>query len=186
MVVDFFAALNEDPKEELGDMWDVILERRAAFQKVQAACLAELKPIDWQINTTRLDRLSCANCGSSLIGQDDPKNTEAESFHAKCAQCGEVFDVEDSISMVVDAAFGVDDYLAAKEGREPVINNCPDCAIPNGYVQNGDVNGCIVCGFVLDETCARCGDNITLDDYVMLESGLCSYCNHMSEKIMRE
>ena len=186
MVVDFFAALREDPREALGDTWDVILERRAAFRKVQLACLGELETIDWQISTTGLDRLSCINCGSSLVGQDDPENTEAESFHAKCVQCGKVFDVEHSIRMVVDAAFAVDAYIAAKESEESVINDCPHCAMPHGYVQNGDVNGCIACGFVLDETCARCGDSITLDDYVMLEGGLCSYCNHMSEKVMRE
>lgn len=186
MVVDFFTTLGEDPKEELGDTWDVILERRAAFNKVQAACVAELETIDWQISITGLDRLSCTNCGSSLIGQNDPENTEAESFHAKCAQCGQAFDVEDSIRMIVNAAFGIDDYIAAKEGGEPVVNDCPNCAMPSGYVQNGDVDGCVACGFVLDETCARCGDGITLDDYVMLDSGLCSYCNHMSEKVMRE
>jgi len=186
MVVDFFAILVEDPKVELGDTWDVILERHDAFKKVQAVCLAEIALIDWNIEPGNLDRMSCPNCGSSLIGQEESGNTDVGSFHAKCAQCGEVFDAEDSIRMVVDAAFGADNYIAAKEGGEPVVNDCPNCAISDAYVQNGEANGCIACGFVLDESCVRCGAGITLDEYTVLDSGLCGYCNHMSEKVMRE
>ncbi len=186
MVVDFFAILGEDPKEELGDTWDVILKQHAAFKKVQDGCLAELAPIKWHVEPGALDRMSCPNCGSSLIGQENPGNDNAEGFNAKCAQCGDVFDVPDSLRMVVDAAFGADDYIAATDGGEPVFNDCPHCTMPDAYVQNGEANGCIACGFVLDESCVQCGAVITLDEYTTLDSGLCGYCNHMSEKAMRE
>ena len=186
MVVDFFTILGEDPKAELGDTWDVILERHDVFKKMQAVCLTELATIEWHIEPANLDRMFCPNCGSSLIWQEDLGNQVVESFHAKCAQCGEVFDHEDSIRMLVDAAFWVDDYIAATEGGEPVLNNCPNCALPDAYVQNGEANGCIACGFVLDESCTRCGTGITLDEYSMLDTGLCGYCNYIYEKAMRE
>lgn len=46
MIVDFFAILGKDPKEELNSAWDAILERRTAFEKVQKACLEELDNIN--------------------------------------------------------------------------------------------------------------------------------------------
>lgn len=58
--------------------------------------------------------------------------------------------------------------------------------MPDAYVQYGDANGCIACGFVLDESCSRSGASIALDEYTMLDSGLYGYCNHMSEKVVRE
>lgn len=186
MVVDFFDILGEDPKNELDGAWDVILEKRTAFEKVQRRCLGELKFIRWPRPVERLDRMACENCGSSLIGQEDPANNYPESFHAKCAQCGEVSSVESSIRMLVKASFEVDDYIAAKDGAEPVINDCPECAISGVYVQDGEVNVCFACGFALKETCFRCGNGITLDEYTILNNGLCGYCSHISEKVMRE
>ena len=88
MVVDFFAILGEDPKEELGATWDTILAKREAFVKVQSACIASLEKIDWPGPVSDLDRMSCQNCGSSLIGQEDETNTDAQSFEAHCSHCG--------------------------------------------------------------------------------------------------
>lgn len=115
--------MGEDPEAELGDTWDVILERHNAFKKVQAVCLAELAPIDWPVEPCNLDGMSCANCGSSLISQEDTGKTNEKYLHAKCAQCSGVFDADGSIRMVADVAFGADNYGAATEGGEPIVND---------------------------------------------------------------
>jgi len=78
------------------------------------------------------------------------------------------------------------DYIAAKEGAEPVVNDCSDCAMSGTYVQNGEVNTSFACAFSLVEACRFCGNGITPGEYAMLDNGLCGYCSHRADKIMRE
>ncbi len=88
--------------------------------------------------------------------------------------------------MAVVASFGADDYIAAKEGLEPVIHDCPYCDSSNTFVQNSEVNMCFDCGFVLDESCSICGTSLTLEEYTMLDNGYCGSCSYGMARAMRD
>ena len=185
MVVDFFSILKEDPQALLADVWDTNLEQREAFEKVQKQCLASLEVVGWPTEVSRLDRMACSNCGSSLVGQSDPENTDREHVISKCYQCGEEFGLERSMEMVVAAAFGIDAYILAKEGMNSPIADCPECGA-TAYVENGEVSICFACGESVAGKCTRCGTYIDVNEYNPDHPELCSYCAHMWEKVMRE
>lgn len=145
MVVDFFKILGEDPQEYLQDVWETILAERAAFEKVQTACLASWEPVEWPADIEHLDRMNCPNCQSSLIGQADAENTDQEAVDGKCFQCGEEIVFEKMMELVVKASYEISAYLMAKEGLAPAVANCPHCSA-TAYVETGEDSICFVCG----------------------------------------
>jgi len=103
MIVDFLVILGEEPQEHLGQVWTTILEQKEAFEKVQQSCLNGLEMVDWPAAVSDMDRMSCPNCGSSLIGQADPENKDHQHVVGKCYQCGKEIDFEKMVVMVVGA-----------------------------------------------------------------------------------
>lgn len=184
MVVDFFNLLEEDPQTKLAGVWDTILEQREAFERVQQRCLDSLQNVDWPAEVSRLDRLACPDCGSSLVGQADPDNDDHEHVVGKCHQCGEEIGFEKMMEVVVTASYEIDAYIRAKEGLDSSIATCPHCGV-DAYVENGEVSVCFACGETLDD-CTRCGTRINVNEYNHDHPELCSYCAHMWEKVMRE
>lgn len=185
MVVDFFNILGEDPQTELASVWGTILEQRGAFEKVQKKCLNSLESVDWPAEVSDLDRMACPNCGSSLVGQSDPDNEDHEHVVGKCYQCGEEVPFEKMMEMVVAASYEVDAYIMAKEGLNSAIADCPECGAP-AYVETGETSVCFVCGESVAGECIRCGAGIDVHEYNWDHPNLCSYCAHISEKVMRE
>ncbi|QPM89112.1 hypothetical protein [Pseudooceanicola algae] len=185
MVVDFFNLLGEDPHDHLADVWDTLLAQRAAFEKVQKKCLASLEIVDWPAVVTDLDRMECPQCSSSLIGQADPDNADREDVIGKCYQCGEEIPFETMMQMVVNTSYEISAYIMAKEGLNPAITDCPECW-SSTYVETGEASVCFTCGESVSGECARCSTDITVFEYNPDYPDLCSYCAHMSEKIMRE
>lgn len=145
MVVDFFKILDEDPQEYLQDIWATILAERAAFEKVQVACLASWEPVEWPADVEHLDRMNCPNCRSSLIGQADPENMDHEAVNGRCFQCGEEIGFEKMMELVVKASYEISSYLMAKEGLSPAVADCPHCTA-TAYVETGEDSICFVCG----------------------------------------
>lgn len=185
MVVDFCGILAEDPQHHLGEVWDTILKQRAAFDKVQAKCIASLESVDWPADVFNLDRLVCPECGSSLLGQEDPENDDREDVIGKCHQCSEEIAFEKTMELIVTASYEVDAYIMAKEGLNPAITDCPEC-MAAAYVETGDVSVCFVCGESVAGECIRCSTPIDVHEYNFESPELCSYCAHMAEKVMRE
>ena len=185
MVVDFCAILAEDPQHHLADVWDTILTQRTAFEKVQAKCIASLENVDWPADVFNLDRLVCPECGSSLLGQEDPENDDRENVIGKCHQCGEEIPYEKTMELIVTASYEVDAYIMAKEGLNPGITDCPECFAP-AYVETGEVSVCLVCGESVAGECIRCSTHIDAHEYNFESPNLCSYCAHMAEMVMRE
>jgi hypothetical protein len=185
MVVDFCAIIEEDPQLVLADVWGTILEQREAFEKVQKRCLASLDVVNWPAGVSRLDRMACPICGSSLLGQSDPANTDHEHVVGRCFQCGEEIGFESFMEMVVAAAFEIDAYIMAKEGLNSPIADCPECGA-SAYVEDGEVSICFVCGESVASECVRCSTTIDVNEYNPDHPELCSYCAHMYEKVMRE
>jgi hypothetical protein len=185
MVVDFFAILEEEPQAHLADVWGTILEQREAFEKVRKRCLDSLEVVKWLAEVSDLDRMSCPNCGSSLIGQSDAGNTDHEYVTGKCFQCGEEIAFEKMMEMVVAASYELDAYIMAKDGLNSPIADCPECGV-TAYVETGGVSICFACGESVAGECARCGADIDVNEYNYDYPNLCSYCAHMSHKVMRE
>ena len=185
MVVDFCELLGEDPQEHLSEVWDTILDQRAAFKKVQEKCLVSLEGVQWPGEVSNLDRMACRNCGSSLIGQEDPENKEWEHVSGKCYQCGDTFQFEELMMMVVRTSYEVDSYLMAKEGLEPAITDCPECG-HTSYVETGSESVCFCCGQSVAGEYARCSTRIDAHDYSLDYPGLCSHCGHLAGKVAEE
>lgn len=185
MVVDFFAIIEEDPQLLLADVWGTILEQRDAFEKVQKQCLDGLAVVKWPTGVSRLDRMACPICSSSLLGQHDPANTDHKQVIGRCFQCGEEIDFENFMELIVAASFEIDSYMMAKDGLNSPIANCPECGA-SAYVEDGVVSICFVCGKSVAGECARCGTRIDVNEYNYDHPEFCSYCAHMYDKVMRE
>lgn len=186
MIVDFFKILGEDPQENLADVWETIIAERATFEKVRTSCLESWKDVEWPPPPVNdLDKMSCPACQSSLVGQADTNNTGHEYIEGKCFQCGEEIDREKMMEMVVQASYEIDAYIMAKDGLNPPIGNCPECAV-EAYVDQGDISVCFACGESIGGECVRCSTGIDLNEYNPDYPNLCSYCAHMCEKVMRE
>jgi hypothetical protein len=185
MIVDFFALLKEDPQEHLADVWDTIIAERKTFEKVRQACLESWEPVDWPAPVQNLDRMSCPNCKSSLVGQSSPENTDYQAVDGKCFQCGHEVDRERMMEMVVAASYEVAAYVMAKEGLNPAVATCPACC-SNAYVDDGEYSVCFACGESIAGECARCSTTIDINEYSPDYPDLCSYCAHIWEKVMRE
>ncbi|MBW8640396.1 hypothetical protein K1W69_24605 [Hoeflea sp. WL0058] len=185
MMVEFFGILGENPQELLDEVWETILEQKAAFDKIQADCLASWEAVQWKESVERLDLLACPECGSSLVAQLDRENTEHHEIMCKCFRCGNESNHEKSIEMVVEACFEVDAYLMAKEGMNSPINTCPSCGLDT-YVETGDISFCYNCEESVSGTCARCGNGIDIHEYSPDHEELCSYCAYQWEKMRDE
>ncbi|SFU00161.1 hypothetical protein [Mesorhizobium sp. YR577] len=185
MIIDFFEILNEDPQSTLADVWDTILEEKDAFDRVQKSCVDSLLHVNWPGEVRDLDQMSCPKCASSLIGQADRENTDSDYIKGKCFQCGEEFNQQEIVEMVVATSYEIDSYLAAKNGEGSPIADCPECGAAT-YVENGEASICFSCKETVAGRCSRCGTAITVHEYNPEYPELCGYCAHVLEKVMRE
>jgi len=185
MIIDFFETLGDDPQDQLADVWDTILEETAAFNKVQEACVSSLMKVNWPGAVSHLDKLSCRECASSLIGQLDRDNTDSALTTGKCFQCGEEYYHEQIVEMVVGATYDFDTYLAAKNGESSPVATCPNCGVDT-YVEDGEVQICFSCSETFGGQCDRCGESISIHDYNPDNPAFCSYCAHVWEKVIQE
>lgn len=185
MIIDFFETLKEDPQDVLENVWDTILEEANTFRKVQQSCKDSLMNLSWPGEVLNLDHISCRNCTSSLIGQVDRSNTNVTGAIGKCFQCGQEYDEENLVEMVVLASYQIDAYYAAKNGESSPINTCPNCNAET-YVENGEISVCFACKETVGGECSRCSTDITVHEYNPDHPELCSYCAHVWEKMVRE
>ena len=185
MVVDFCGILEEDPQTQLADVWDTILEQHDAFEKVKKKCLASLEAVEWPAEVSKLDRMACPECASSLIGQVEQENTDHEQVVGKCYQCGEEIAFETMMELVVKASYELDAYIMAKEGLNTPYGHCPECSA-EAYVEDGETSLCFACGESIAGECVRCSNSIDLNEYNPDHPNLCSYCVYQWEKVMRE
>lgn len=185
MIIYFLEILKEDPQNVLKGVWDTILEETNTFNMVQENCVDSLLRLNWPGEVQDLDCMSCRNCGSSLIGQTDRDNTNIEAADVKCFQCGQKYDQQQFTEMVVLASYGVDAHYAAMRGGSSPIGTCPNCNA-EAYVENGEVSVCFYCKTTIAGICTRCNACITVHEYNYDYPGLCSYCAHICEKVMKE
>lgn len=181
LVEGFCEILDRSPAQLLGAAWETMLEEERFFKAQKAACYATLAPLPWHDELSADVKLSCPHCGSALLYQSDASNDDPSSIEGKCRACDGDVAAEHFVQIVVEAIHGGDDFLAAKDGGEPIINDCPDCGQP-AYVQSGDIDVCYFCGERAASECARCGSPMSVNDVSVHSPRFCTYCYHMMSK----
>lgn len=179
VVAELFRLLDEQPAAVLGAAWPVMLGARALFEAERAACEKTFEAIDWESNVLASVRLLCPGCGSELVAQRDPENTDRQSADATCRACGMEIPAQELIEHALEQHLELETYEAARDGAESPLNTCPECGV-TAYV-SGEEEGCVWCGEVLGE-CARCSAPLTPNTVDYDNHNVCDYCGHMMSK----
>lgn len=172
--------LQEDPVALIGEpAWTRLYENQQVFEKELAACRISLNAINWSSGAQGLaDHVSCPDCGSKLVRQQDDQNTDQVEAVFLCTACGEETSDRDMILHALDEAYGADAYISVKDGGDPPVIDCPECG-EEGYVAK--IGACALCDFAMpeDAECAVCGNALSPEEYGEYGS-LCSYHAHVA------
>jgi DNA-directed RNA polymerase subunit M/transcription elongation factor TFIIS len=181
IVADLFRLCKEDPSTVLGDAWPVMLDVKAFYDKELAECRATFDDIDWQSASMAEAERVCPKCGSYLVEQKKPSNTDHQSADVKCRACGAKSTAEKLIVHSLAAHFQYEHHVAVKDGGEEPLHHCPECG-SEAYVIYEE-NACAYCGFSLEgQTCGRCGETLTPYTVSADNNGFCSYCDYQMSK----
>ena len=180
LVQGFFAILDIDPASTLGDAWTIMLEEEAFFENQKTEADATFDKLPWP-GLSNTHAWSCPDCASSLIRQVDPDNGEPWNIQGRCIACGKTLTPEETVKLIVEAEYGGEDYVAAKDGGEAVINDCHECFNPT-YVVSDEVNKCLLCGDEVDGKCALCSTGLSVHNRSVNNSSLCDYCDYRMSK----
>jgi len=154
IVQGFFYFLGKSPENDLGETWKVMLSEEKFFSQQKKDCDQSFEKIDWYNKLESTDSIACLNCGSSLICQEDSQNANPELIDGKCRGCGATYSAEKTIEIMLSAAFWAAGHIAAMEGSEGPIYNCPECDLDT-YVQDGTFNVCFFCKYTDNGNCIR-------------------------------
>jgi hypothetical protein len=179
VVVDLLRLAEEEP-HILGEAWPIMLEVQALHKRELAACRKTFDNIEWHSTILAEAALLCLNCGSYLVAQDDPSNTKIGLADIRCRACGETSIAEEVVEKSLEAHFEFESHVAAKDGGEPPLGECPECN-RNTYIIWHEVNACALCETSL-ESCWRCHCSLTPENVSADNSHMCSYCDHVMSK----
>lgn len=188
VIRDFISSeLKRDPRELLGDdSWAILISSHEVYESEKKKCNESIKSLPGffsdKVQEILIEGKLCEKCGSDLIGSKSIGNVTDATF--ECRSCGNKEDYSKTILNAVNNIYGCDPFLAAKDGGvEELFGECPSC-LAHTYIVTEDL--CPSCGASdLSEDCFRCGDSLSLEE-ISDGEGLCSYCAHMSSKVMRE
>jgi hypothetical protein len=180
VVVDLFRLAGEEPHIVLGDFWQVMLDVRDVYEKELEACRRTFEAVDWKSASMADASLLCPECKSDLVEQRDASNTDHQSANAECRACGAKIEAEKLVESALDAHFSIEAHVAAKDGGEPPLYTCPECALET-YVIWGGENGCVWCECELGE-CGMCSESLTPDNVSGDNSNFCAHCDNVMSK----
>ena len=177
-----FRLAGEDPRIQLGDAWTTMLEARALYALELERCRKTLDAVEWRSATVAEAHLRCDDCGSDLIAQNDPLNTDQANMALLCQACGAVPTVDAVILESVERALEADAYIRMKDsGESGPVFECPACG-EDAYIDFE--GGCALCGEAFEwENCMVCHSRIPIEDALAgFDEGICSYCTHIAGK----
>lgn len=157
------------------EVWETMVSQAATFKEVAVRCRkAVLALADTPPGAEgALEHVDCPACASVLM---EPSAGDYWNTTFTCRACGETSELADVMPGAADAAYG--DY-DPRDGGEPEIGTCPECENDTFHV---GTDQCLVCGESRSHTnCEQCDVELGLDEQ---ESGLCSGCEHMAERMM--
>lgn len=168
--------LKEDQREALGDeCWEALLANKATFDAEQDECRRTLAAVEWTTEAARLalKDIVCIECNSSLMRQKNPDNTNQVELEFLCSACGHSGEIGPVLEKAFEATFGVDNYIAVKDGDEPVIDTCPECGHET-FVR--EERRCAACDFGVPDGayCGVCGQRLSAEEYYEF-NGICAY-----------
>lgn len=182
-----FRQMEENPLTLLGEAWTTMLETKELYDQELREARATLEKIEWHSPSIIPEVIQCGNCQSELVEQAEPENESQGCAELRCKTCGEDVETADAIERAIEKVHGAEAYIRYKDAFEDgPIYTCPACG--RATLVEGE-DGCANCSEPLDYTdeCMRCRTGISIQDYLDgLDGGLCSYCAHMQEKIMRD
>jgi hypothetical protein len=76
-----------------------------------------------------------------------------------CAACGDEVEISEVMPPALDEAFAGESYIAAKEGGEPPIGECPDCWAETYVFEEGR---CAACDFTMPDRKTRPAPSATI------------------------
>lgn len=180
VVADLFRQAGEEPRELLGDCWKIMLDVRAVYERELAQCRATFEIVEWESESLSQASLSCPDCDSRLVEQSNTDNKRQAFIDAKCRGCGSHITAENLIVAALEEYFEMENYVAAKDGGEPALYDCPECTLKAYVIWDGE-NGCVCCGTTL-EKCAVCHTSLTPNNVDSDNYSLCSYHGHQASK----
>ncbi|WP_419798375.1 MAG: hypothetical protein ACNI26_01395 [Terasakiella sp.] len=179
MVTELFSILEKDPSVELSDSWEIMLAERSFYEKQMEECKQSFAKAGWFEENSNFQELECPECGSSLIEQKSPENKSLQEVKAKCRSCSFEFSAEQFVEIMIDAKYGIDDYISVKDGDEGLVYDCPECG-KSTYILG---YGCLWCDYVLSGECIRCSTSLTPENVAWDNHNFCSYCDYTISKI---
>jgi hypothetical protein len=172
------AELDEEPAQLLGQQtWEVLLEEARVHEEEAARCRASLEAIKWESETltSAVKYFYCDNCGSSLIRQLQPTNSDPTKAELRCSGCGQSLSIDATTEAAIGQELHTEAYIAAKDGGDPPLEHCPECHRET-YIVEEDRCANPDCGFSLDgQRCAICGTRLSVQDYMVSDGNLCAY-----------
>jgi DNA-directed RNA polymerase subunit M/transcription elongation factor TFIIS len=177
--------LKEEPSALLGnEAWNALLNEAQVFKEEQAACRASFDGMDWETDTLggAFQDFQCPKCSSTLVRNDNANAMKPDELVLVCSKCGEPADLDEVIETALKESLRAEGHIAAMEGGDPVLDECPECSKETYVLAEGK---CLNpgCEFNLDgHECAVCGESLTLDDYRYGDGHLCSYHAHVMSK----
>ena len=180
LTISLFHWAEKDPRDELGDAWDEMIEIRGVYEKELERCRAGFKDVEWISSTLASAPYNCPRCHSDLVIQDDPKWSKSHDAYVRCLACGERIDPQQAMERALELHFELESYIAATDGADAPLDTCPDCGV-DSYIMSDQEVGCANCGLVLGE-CGRCHTALVPSNVDADSHGLCSYCGHLFSK----
>jgi hypothetical protein len=181
VVVDLFRLADEDPRAALGNAWPVMLEVKAVYDRELTECQKSFEDVEWQSGSMSEAQITCPACQSQLVMQKDPANSGQESADGQCRACGTEIPAQEIVETALERHFEWDNYVAATDGGEPSLFECPECTVM-AYVMREGENGCAWCQSSLDDKCALCQTALTPENVAFDHHSLCSYCSNLMSK----
>ncbi len=182
IIIDLLNLIGEKPKDVFGNVWDKMLEVEEVYERELDDCQKTLSKVNWPFKKVGITSWSmiCPQCYSDLVKQNNPENKEYESAECYCRFCGNIIPFEQILEYVLDSEFFSENYIAAKEGAQPPVDNCSGCG-SSTYIITDDFVGCLTCGLELG-SCIRCETELNPNNVSGDSDEFCDYCNHVMNK----
>ena len=175
------AHLGVDPQDEIdADAWSSFVEQKEIQDRLRAECQASYAAMKWPATTMKvvIEDEGCPSCGSDLVRQLRPENTDPFNATWSCRACGHHLPHAEWMGQVLAEHYAGESFLAAKDGGTGPIEDCPECGEGTYHFEEAM---CLACGFELGDPgqCLVCGEHLGLDDYGYK---LCSYHRYVADK----
>jgi hypothetical protein len=173
--------LDQEPVDLLGkETWGALLEQAEVFEAELAECTKRLEEISWptEVHEHVAKELRCRNCSSELMYPTNPGVEDPLMLAFACRACGKEMEYSEIVEAAISEAFAGEQYIAAKDGGDPPIEDCFECGNATYVVELAE---CLACGATpKHERCAVCHTLLGVQEQPL--GGLCSYHHHLLQK----